>query len=740
MVLRKKVKRTILEKKALYLGSIVLIMFSTMLFSSLNIAGFNLKGNLESFREENVLEDDFFILQNQIDDIPALEKEYNLTLEERYSYDYKVDEDTTLRILSETEKINKYAIVAGEPLRNKNEILIDPSFAKVHDIELNSEIKIKGTDYKVVGFMSLPDYTYPLKSENELLRNPNTFGLAVMTKEAVTDFNKGLLFYSVKFSEDNKEEFISYLNQNNYIVHWVNKDDNNRIKFIESDISSIIKLGKYLPIAILFMTIILVSIIVWRLLKAEYVEIGTLYALGYRKREILKHYLSYPIFISLLGGLLGIILGMLLVEPLLEMYGLFYNLPLIDIEYSLDYLFGSFLLPFLFLLPVTILIIYKVLRLSPLVLMRGGGNKTKINFIERSLKLNRFSFKTKFKIREIIRNIPRTILLILGVTFASMLYLMGFVMMDSMNYLINNSYDEVYEYNYDYIYNSFQIGKPAEGEALTFSPFTSDKTDKSIVIYGLQEDAELIKLRDLEGNLIDLNNTIVSKSLADKIELKEGDELKVKNKLNSKEFTLQIDKIADYYLGDYIFMPINTFNSLNGYPENSYLEVYSKKELNISEDKLLMKNEKEDLLNSFETMLEPLNYMIGIIGLFAFIIGLIVMYVVTSLLIEENKLNISLFKVLGYKKKEIYSLIFGSNTILIIIGYLLSIPILFTSLNKFFMIITEEMNVAIPIRINEKNVVIGFILIYITYLVSNALNKKRVNKIQMTDVLKSRAE
>lgn len=740
MVLRKKVKRTILERKALYLGSIVLIMLSTMLFSSLNIAGFNLKGNLESFREGNVLEDDFFILQNPIDDISALEKEYNLILEERYSYDYKVDENTTLRILSETEKINKYAIVAGEPLRNKNEILLDSSFAKVHDIELKSEIKIKGTDYKVVGFMSLPDYTYPLKSENELLRNPNTFGLAVMTKEAVTDFNIGLLFYSVKFTEDNKDKFISYLNQNNYIVHWVNKADNNRIKFIESDISSIIKLGKYLPIAILFMTIILVSIIVWRLLKAEYVEIGTLYALGYRKREILKHYLSYPILISLLGGLLGIILGMLLVEPLLEMYGLFYNLPLIDIEYNLDYLIGSLLLPFLFLLPVTILIIYKVLRLSPLVLMRGGGSKTKIKFIERNLKLNRFSFKTKFKIREIIRNLPRTVLLILGVTFASMLYLMGFVMMDSMNYLINNSYDEVYDYNYDYIYNSFQIGTPTEGEALTFSPFTSDKTDKSIVIYGLQEDAELIKLRDLEGNLIDLNNTIVSKSLADKIELKEGDELKVKNKLNSKEFTVKVDKVADYYLGDYIFMPIDTFNSLNGYPENSYLEVYSKKELNISEDKLLMKNEKEDLLNSFETMLEPLNYMIGIIGLFAFIIGLIVMYVVTSLLIEENKLNISLFKVLGYKKKEIYSLIFGSNIILIIIGYLLSIPILFTSLNKFFTIITEEMNVAIPIRINEKNLIIGFILIYITYLVSNALNKKRVNKIQMTDVLKSRAE
>lgn len=741
MVLNKKIRRTMFERKGLYLGAIILIMFSSMLFSSFNIAGANLKSNLELFREQNVLEDAYFILNDDVDNIENLETKFNLKLEKRQSFDYQVDEEITLRLFDSTEKINKYAVVNGRELSNEKEILIDPSYAKTHQLDLNSEIQIDGDSYKVVGYMTIPDYTYPLKSENELLRNPNTFGIGVISKHDMESLNKGFTFYSVKFHEENEKEFKEYLNENNYIIHWVNKKDNNRITFIEHDIDTIIMVGKYLPIVILLLTIILVTIILWRLLKNEYVEIGTLYALGYRKKEILRHYLSYPVIISLIGSILGLIAGILLVSPVLKMYALFYNLPVIDIEYSLNYLVFSFILPFLFLLPTTIFIIKKVLRLSPLVLMRGGGNKTKINFIEKRIKLNRFRFSTKFKIREVLRNIPRTILLLLGVTFASMLYLMGFVVKDSMDYLINKSYDEVYKYEYEYIFNSFQLNEPEKGEKVNFSPFTTIDEEKSIIIYGVEKDAELIELKDLDGNIIDLNdNIVISKSLADKIGLAEGDSLEVNNKLNSKEFTIVIDRVADFYLGDSIFMPLEQFNSLNDYPENSYLEILSTEKLNINEEELFAENKKEDLINSFETLLEPLKYVILVISLFAFMIGIIVLYVVTSLLIEENRSNISLLKVLGYRKKEIFSLIFGSNTLIIIIGYLLAIPLLLSMLNSFFSLVTEEMNVSIPIKINQFNMVIGFALIYLTYLLANALNKKKINKVSMVESLKSRAE
>ena len=50
------------------------------------------------------------------------------------------------------------------------------------------------------------------------------------------------------------------------------------------------------------------------MLKRESVIIGTLYALGYRKKEIMNHYLLYPMVISLEGGILGTMLGLLTFE------------------------------------------------------------------------------------------------------------------------------------------------------------------------------------------------------------------------------------------------------------------------------------------------------------------------------------------------------------------------------------------------------------------------------------------
>jgi len=110
------------------------------------------------------------------------------------------------------------------------------------------------------------------------------------------------------------------------------------------------------------------------------------------------------------------------------------------------------------------------------------------------------------------------------------------------------------------------------------------------------------------------------------------------------------------------------------------------------------------------------------------------------MIIDENKENISLLKVLGYRKKEIYSMILNSSGFLVILGYILGVPLLLGLLGVMFNSLTKEMSIALPITIGYGYLIIGFIIIYVTYEVSKALSKKKVNKISMTEVLKSRLE
>lgn len=698
--------------------------------------------NLKNFRLENKLEDASFIVQKPINNVSELENKYNLTLEERKSFDYNYDSTSVLRVLSETKKLDKYAVIDGTALQHQDEILIDKGFANAHSLSIDDNFRINNINFKIVGYMTTPDYIYPLKSENDVLKNPKAFGAAIVLESDIDRIGTPLTYYSVKFNKQNMDELKENLNNDNLIIQWINKKDNNRISFIDGDMNGGVTMGKDLPIAILLLTCILISVILSRLLKREYLVIGSLYAFGYTKKEIMLHYLKYPLVISTIGSVVGTIIGSSLVKPLLSTVSGYYNLPLLVINFNVKYTILSLLLPFIFLIPVTFLVINRALKLSPQQLMRGGINKTKVNFIEKNLKLDRFKFNTKFKIREIVRSIPRTMLMLLGVAFASMLLLLGFATKDSMDYMVNSSYKDIYKYNFQYTFNTLQLGDTNLGEKRSLSSFTSKFNNKNedFIIYGVEKNSKFINLSDKNNNTINFDNIIITKSMSDKYNLKEGDSIKVKNKVNSKEFTIKIDKIAKAYVGDIIYMPLTEFNKLNGYPENSYLQLDSKEKLNIPAANLISESNRQDIIDGYNTLLMPMKYMIGGIAATAFIIGLIVIYVVTSLLIEENRANISMFKILGYNKKEIFSLILGSNTILVLLGYIISVPLILTSLASFFNSMTKDMNITIPTKLNNINIFIGFVIILLTYELSKALNKKKVLSVSISDSLKEKRD
>jgi len=123
--------------------------------------------------------------------------------------------------------------------------------------------------------------------------------------------------------------------------------------------------------------------------------------------------------------------------------------------------------------------------------------------------------------------------------------------------------------------------------------------------------------------------------------------------------------------------------------------------------------------------------------LMAFMIGLIVIYVVTSLIIEENKETISLLKIFGYRKKEVNSLILNSSSGIIVIGYLLGIPLILASMSMMFKSLTESVNLAMPVTISYPYIIVGFIIIYLTYTLAKALSRRKINQISMGEALQS---
>lgn len=747
MIINKKIKRTMMESKSQYLGSLALIIISCLLFTMFNLLSDNLGNLASSFEKSYMQEDANFITNKKLDNISELESKFNIKIEEGSSFDYPISKDKILRVFTESTKVNIPAIIEGKALSG-NDILIDPAYAKANNLKIGDDIKIYYKTFKISGFMSLPNYIYPLKNEADILTDSNNFGIAVINKTDFNNINKGNSFYSIRFNEDknNIESkmslFKDYLKSEDItILNWMNATTNLRITFVKTKLNGINQISSSIPLAILILTCILTGIVMWRMLKMESVIIGTLYALGYRKKQIKNHYLRYPLSIAITGGILGTILGVLTLKPMINFMVAYFNMPVDTISFSIKYVAMSILLPVLFLSIAGYFVIDKSLKSSPLELMRAGKENANVGLIERNLKLDRFKFSTKFKIREQLRSIPRSIFLLLGVVLATMLLLLGFAAKSSLDYLMKDGFEQGFKYKYHYVFNSIQRGIPANGEAFSESLFTLKSNDKiSLAVYGVSYDSKYITLEDKSGNKLSTDKTIITKPLADKLNVKPQDTIKIVNKFDFSEYSITIDSIAESYVGNYIYMPLDKFNSMFKYPTDSYMGLWSRDKLNIPENKLLTTLTVDDMKTAVESMTKPIQSTVGSIAFMSFIIGLIVIYVVTSMIIEENKENISLMKILGYRKKEVYSMILNSSSFIVVLGYILGVPLLLVSLSGMFKSLTKDMSISFPVKINFSYLLIGFVVIYLTYELSKTLSKRKINKISMNEVLKSRLE
>ena len=746
MVINNKIKRTMLENKSQYIGSLLLIIISCLLFTMFTLLSVNMANITSSFGTKYVQEDANFISDKKLTNIPAIESKFHMIIEEVSSLDYSVSQDKTLRVFAENKKINIPAIIEGKAL-GTGDILIDPAYAKANKLKLGDSIQIYNKSFKISGFMSLPNYIYPLKAESDILNDANNFGVAVISRTDYQEINKGNSFYSIKFDNSSNMDtqiynFKNYLNKDNiFILNWMSSSDNPRITYLTAKLKGINSMSSTLPVSILLLTCILTGIVMWRMLKRESVVIGTLYALGYRKKQIEFHYLRYTLSIALAGGLIGTLLGTLTLKPMVKFMVSYFNMPVGTLDLSVKYIFISILLPLIFLNVCGYFVVRKALKSSPINLMRGGNENNKVGFIERHLKLDKLKFSTKFKVREQLRSIPRSIFLLLGVILATMLLLMGFAAKDSLDYLMKDGFNQAFKYNYHYVFNSIQQGSPSKGEAFSEVPFTlKSDTKLSFAVYGVNPASEYITFKDKSGNKLTTDKVIITRPLADKLNIKPKDTINVIDKLDSKEYTITIDNIAETYVGNYIYIPLPKLNNMLNYPAGSYMGLWSTDKLNIPENKLLTTVTVTDMKNAFDSMTKPIQSYLGAIAFMAFIIGLIVIYVVTSLIIEENKENISLMKIFGYRKKEVYSMILNSSSFIVVLGYILGVPILLLSLSALFKSVTKDMSIALPITISYGYLIIGFVIVYLTYELSKALSKKKVNRISMTEALKSRLE
>lgn len=794
-MLRKKMIREILRNKSQFITILLMVMIGVMVYAGIEAYMDGMTNTANRFYTKNNLQDINVIstsfTKSDLDKIKSLDKvndaERKLTLTMN---DCNDDKKSYLVNVIEKNNISKFYVQSGIKFDSKKDgVWLDYFYAKENNIKVGDKISFKYESYvfneKVNGLIYVPDHIYDVKDEAQIMPNHKTYGFIYMSFKSLEGFvryeaksalKKSTLKsisdeeFDLLYPDFNYEEKILY----NYIMVDVkNKKDVNKVKDeIEKNVESAkatISIEKTPSYAMyqgeidegsayvgifsgLFLFIAMLSVVttMTRIIKNEKLQIGTLKALGFSKKKIVKHYVGYGFWVSLVGAILGILLGrFFLGSVFLDIEMSFFEMPEGKVFIKpLTYLVAALVV--LIVSIITYITCFKELKKKPADSLRNelpSVNEKSLNITTKGIFKN-MSFSNKWNLRDIIRNKFRTVTGVIGIVGCCTLIVCALGMLNSMNNFIKIQFDDLYNFNYK----------------LSLKDDISDsKIEELTKKYGNNTSMTLnIEVKDKDGNrdtntvfVDDSNNYIRFANKNYKFKKLDKDNGVYVTYKFSEKYNLKIgDKVTWHEYGNktyynskiigYIRDPqVQGLTATKKYIESLGVKykpnsIYTNKDLsNVKQiDKVNRIQNIDELKDAINSMLSMMRKMIIIIIFFAILLGMVIIYNMGILSYSEKEYQFATLKVLGFNSKKIKNIFTRQNSIICIISIIIGLPLGYFLTSYLFKVCLDE-NYDFGVYIKPITYVLAAFGTYlVSYVVSKMLAKK-VNKIDMVSSLKA---
>lgn len=663
----------------------------------------------------------------------------NTSLELRESKDILFqhnEKSYKVRALKDSKNINLTKVEDGRKPKCDNEIALPKVFLEGNSLSIGDNININDKEYKIVGMVLFPDYTMLMFGKEFIIDN-NKLTVGLFTDEEFDNIKGSEEF---RFAGVTKDKIDSdYFNEDlEYVTNITESSSNMRSGYLTNEIKMSKSTVVGLSVMIMSIAIIIVGIIVYKILQNEKGQIGILKAMGYLNKEIARPYLVLISIIALPMLILGSITGNFASQPLIDVFAKFYLFPQKGIIFSLQVYFVAILVPFLFYFCLSYLIIRSNLKKKPLDLLKVGEEDGKITLLGKMVDklLSKTKTTTKFKYSFLLRNKGKFYVFIIGIMFASFLIIMGLMMPGFFEKMSTERY-ELVDYKYE---ASIDMTKPVpsikENEEKNLT-IPIKYTGKNIILKGIDCDNKLYKIYD--NNKHEITNKlkdgiVISNSFRELYGKEKGDKLILN--INDEEEEFEIIDVSKEYGEAQVYIERSALSKIYSKGKNSdlYTGIYSYS--SIDEDNYSYVIEKQKIMEQSASAQSFIYFSIGFMLLISILIAVIVLFVLTSLTVEDNFYNISLLKVMGYSKKEVNSMIINSYLNYAIIAFIISLPITIVSMSYFTDSISKEFDIVLPLVFELWQGVVGLIIIIIIFYLGTINSKRKIKKISLQEVLK----
>ncbi|MTB64823.1 FtsX-like permease family protein [Streptococcus sp. zg-86] len=475
----------------------------------------------------------------------------------------------------------------------------------------------------------------------------------------------------------------------------------------DSSTKSISAVGNIFP-AVLYLVAALVTFMTMtRFVDEERSNIGIFKALGYTNRQIIIKFIVYGLASGLSGTIVGLLLGNFLLAPMISR--IITDTTVIG-RSGFSFYPKWYLLAILFSLLASVLPAYWVVRRElkdkPAQLLQAkppvSGAKIFLEYVP--IIWQRLSFTQKVTARNILRYKKRMLMTIIGVAGSVALLFAGLGIRSSISQVIDRQFQDLLHYQLVLVKQSrvSQEDKDQVEKALR-SPVVQKTLP--IAYYGLtetvkgQDDALAISLfispeKDLssfvtlrnpkngQGLLLSDEGAIISQKLAQLYQVDVGDRLTVK--VQQEELTLKVAGITEMYAGHFIYLSDVAYQraSGKGYQANADLVMLDKSDKKavekVARDFLAMKGvvavvQNLSLVTLLETIVQSLQSVMLILIVLSILLGIVILYNLTTINMAERIRELSTIKVLGFYDREVTFYIYRETMILSVLGIALGL-------------------------------------------------------------------
>lgn len=748
--LRKRLPKEFVGEIGKYLVIFLFMTITIGLISGFLVADSSMiKAYDESFDKYNIEDGNFELMEKADDKLISSLENYGVTIYDNNYIECDTDNnlngeiDSTLRIFKNREEVNKVCLMKGKMPKKVDEIAIDRMYADNNKVSVGDKIEVAGRKLEVTGLVALSDYSALFSDNGDVMFDAVKFGVAIVTEDGYEVFDNAKVHYDYSWiyndkpANDTEEKklsdgFMKELNSSAEIVKYIPRYGNQAIQFTGEDMGS----DQAMMIMLLYILITILAFVFAvttnNTITKESTVIGTLRASGYTRGELLRHYISLPVITTLIAAVVGNILGYTVFKNIMAaMYYGSYSLPTYKTIWNAEAFILTTIIPLIIMIVINMVLISIKLKLSPLKFLRHDLSKSKK---KKAVRLPHFKFLQRFRLRIILQNIPSYATLFVGILFAYVLLIFGMGMSPLLTHFQKETLDNMIS-KYQYVLKApVETGNgEAEKYCYTSLDISSKKfNDEGVGIYGINENSKYIDLK-LSGDEV-----YISDSFADKYLLKKGDKFKLHNKYSGEKYEFRIKGIYTYPSSIAVFMNEDYYRELFEVQDGYFNGYFSNEELtDIDDNYVLTKITEDDLTKVSRQLKVSMGEMFNIINIFAIILFVLLIYLLTKLIIEKNATSISMVKILGYENREIAGLYIMSTSIVIvismIIGMVLSTYILRILYRSMMSSLTGWLKFYIEPKIYPQMFVIGII----SYVVVAMLQYRKIKNVPMDEALKN---